>query len=158
MEPVNYIYLGGDHAGFVYKEIVKKYLLDNGYKIVDFGPHSYEKNDDFPDFLHPLAKKLSKFPNNKAIIFGGSGIGESIVLNRYNGVRCGVWFCSELDIISNGRTHDDINSLSIGSRFIDKNQLLKAIEVFLKTPFSNEIRHARRVNKIDRYLLKLWNF
>ncbi|MFA6430142.1 MAG: RpiB/LacA/LacB family sugar-phosphate isomerase [Candidatus Paceibacterota bacterium] len=143
------IYLGADHAGFYLKEKVKKYLVNSGYSVLDFGALSYDKDDDFPDFFHPLASKFSKNINNRALIFGGSGMGESIVLNRYKRIRCGIWYGGNKNIVKNYREHDDINSLAIASRFIDKKDLFDIIDLFLKTKFLNKKRYCRRVSKID---------
>ena len=76
------IFLGADHAGFKLKEEVKKYLEKEGFEGEDEGAHSYDKNDDYPDFIVPVAKKAAKNPEAKGIIFGASGQGEAIAANR----------------------------------------------------------------------------
>jgi ribose 5-phosphate isomerase B len=143
------IYLGGDHAGYFLKENVKLFLIERGFSISDFGPEIFDQHDDYPDILHPLACELSKYPKQRAIVFGGSGMGESIVLNRYSHVRCGVWYGGDFEIIKNYREHDDINALAIATRFIETKDVYKAIEIFLQTRFLNEERFIRRVEKID---------
>lgn len=143
------IYVGGDHAGYFLKEKVKLYLVKRGFEVLDFGPAAFSQNDDYPDMLHPLAHKLSKNPERRAIIFGGSGMGESIVLNRYPYVRCGVWYGGNFEIIKNYKEHDDINALAVAARFIQEKDIYGAIEVFLKTRFLKEERFVRRIEKID---------
>ena len=144
------IYIGADHAGFYLKESAKKYLAGQGFVIKDFGAPEYDELDDFPDFFHPLAKSLSRNNRVRAVIFGGSGMGESIVLNRYKNVRCGVWYGGNKEIVKNYREHDNINSLAIASRYIKKSDLFEIINIFLKTKFLNIARYRRRVAKIDQ--------
>lgn len=143
------VYLGSDHAGFGFKGIAKEHLLKKGYEVVDFGAYEYNENDDYPDFLHPVAQALAKKSRHRALIFGGSGMGESILLNRYRGVRCGVWHGGNEDIIANYREHDDINALAIASRFVDRGKLLIIIDIFLDTQFIAGEKYKRRLKKLE---------
>ncbi len=89
----NMIYLGSDHRGYELKEKIKKWLLDWGYQSEDCGAFEYDEKDDYPDFVHGVAQKVSADPeNSKAIILGGSGQGEAMVANRYKGVRAAVFY------------------------------------------------------------------
>ena len=142
------IYLGCDHAGFDFKEKVKNYLIKKKFDVVDFGTYTYNEYDDYPDFLHPVAQALSQNPQERAIIFGGSGMGESILLNKYNGIRCGVWYGGDKSIIANYREHDDINAIAIASRYVNED-ILYDIDVFLSTDFIKEEKYIRRLNKIE---------
>lgn len=145
------IYLGTDHAGFELKEGIKKFLEDKGYEVRDFGASSYDEKDDYPDFIHPVAKAITENPEDDlGIVLGGSGQGEAMICNRYKGVRAAVYYGGSKDIITLSKEHNNANVLSLGARFIDKEEALKIIELWLKTPFSKEERHERRIAKIER--------
>lgn len=145
------IYLASDHAGFELKEKIKKFLLDSGYDIKNLGAFKFDPDDDYPDFIRKAAKAVSKGPkNSRAIILGGSGQGEAMVANRYKGVRAAVIYSYDENIIKLSREHNNANILSIGARFLKEDEALKAVKLWLETPFSGEPRHARRIEKIDR--------
>ncbi|MBI2579749.1 MAG: RpiB/LacA/LacB family sugar-phosphate isomerase [Candidatus Aenigmarchaeota archaeon] len=145
------IYLASDHAGYSLKEAVKKFLEEKNFRCVDVGPHSYDGNDDYPDFIIPAAEKASGHPDNRAVIFGGSGQGEAIAANKVKGVRAAVFYGGPEEIISLSRTHNDANVLSIGARFVSEESAIKAVELWLRTPFPGEERHGRRIGKIKEF-------
>lgn len=143
------IYLGADHRGFVLKEKIKKWLGDWNYTYEDLGAFELNPTDDYPDFVEPVAQKISKDPaNSKGIILGASGQGEAIVANRYKEVRAVVYCGGPEEIIILSRKHNDSNVLSLGASFIDEATAKRAIELWLETPFSGEERHQRRLEKI----------
>jgi len=76
------VYLATDHAGFDLKEKIKEFLKQEGYEVEDCGAHTLDPEDDYPDFISKAAKSVSKDPESKAIILGGSGQGEAIVANK----------------------------------------------------------------------------
>ena len=87
------IYLATDHRGYELKEKIKTWLTEWGFEFEDTGAFKYDENDDYPDFVHKAAEKVSADPeNSKAIILGGSGQGEAMVANRYKGVRAAVFY------------------------------------------------------------------
>ena len=141
------IVLATDHAGFELKEHVKKFLLEKGFEIKDFGALEYDVLDDYPDFIIPASKFISK---NKliGIIFGGSGQGEAIAANRIKGTRAVVFYNGPDDIIKLSRSHNNANILSIGARFVDKRRAEEIINLWLSTTFE-EGRHQKRINKLD---------
>ena len=143
------IFLGTDHAGFELKEEIKKYLLKQGMEVHDEGAHSFDKNDDYPDFMIPAAKKVAKEPNSVGIIFGASGQGEAIAANKIKGIRAALYYGGNIEIIKLSRTHNNANMLSLGARFLTKEEALEAVKLWLTTDFSNEERHIRRIKKID---------
>lgn len=147
----NIIHLATDHAGFAHKEKVKAFLLEKGYTVVDHGAEVLIEGDDYPDFIRKAARAVSENPDQKAIIFGGSGQGEAIVANRFSHVRTAVCYGGETakEIVTLSREHNDANVLSIGARFVDENELLELVELWLSTSFSNDERHIRRIAKID---------
>lgn len=144
------IFLGSDHAGYNLKEDVKKYLQEEGYEIEDIGAHRLNLKDDYPDFIFPVAKEVAKNAGSKGIIFGASGQGEAIAANRMKGIRAAVYYGSNLEIVELSRTHNNANILSLGARFLTKEQAIKAVNLWLATSFSNEERHTRRIKKLDK--------
>jgi ribose 5-phosphate isomerase B len=142
------IFLGTDHAGFELKEEIKKYLLKNGYQVIDKGAYSFDRNDDYPDFIKPVAKEVAKDKSSKGIIFGASGQGEAIAANRFKGIRAALYYGSNTQIIKFSRTHNDANILSLGARFVSKKEAINAVKLWLNTNFSNEERHIRRIKKL----------
>lgn len=159
------IYLATDHAGFELKEKVKKFLQKQGYDVMDCGALSFDKEDDYPDFIKKAAKAVSKDPqNSKAIIFGGSGQGEAIVANKFKNVRCAVFYSPAVppqaadangrmssdpfEIVRLSREHNDANVLSLSARFLKEEDVFKAVKLWLETPFPAEGRHKRRIEKI----------
>lgn len=153
------IYISSDHAGFQLKEELVPFIEDLGYKIEDLGAYHYNEDDDYPDLIAPVARKVSKDPDNvKGIVLGGSGQGEAIVANRFPHVRAVVFNgqydpCDEeRDIpheISISREHNDSNVLSLGARFLNVEEAKEAVQRWLETPFSNDARHVRRLSKIE---------
>lgn len=143
------ILIATDHAGFELKEKLVVFLKSLGYEVKDFGAYKYEPNDDYPDFMIPLSKEISENPDSKGIILGGSGQGEAIVANRFKGVRCAVYYGGDMRIINFSREHNDANILSLGARFLNFEESKDAVKTWLETPFSNEIRHISRIEKID---------
>lgn len=138
------IALGTDHAGYEYKERIKQYLTEHGHEVEDFGCHSPE-SCDYPDFIYPAAEAVGTGKCDRAIVFGGSGNGETIVANKGRGVRCAVTWNKETARLS--RAHNDANVLSIGARTVSIELAIEMVELWLKTAFDGG-RHLRRINKI----------
>ena len=143
------IFLGADHAGFELKEHVKKYLMQSGMQVEDEGAHKLDAQDDYPDFVIPVAKKVAKNPNSRGIISGASGQGEAIAANKIKGIRAALYYGGNIEIVKLSRTHNNSNILSLGARFLTKEEAIEAVKIWLKTGFSNEPRHMRRIKKID---------
>lgn len=143
------IFLGTDHAGFELKEKIKEFIAGLGHEVIDHGAFEFKADDDYPDFIRPVAETVSKDPESRGIILGGSGQGEAMVANRYKGIRAAVYYGGPEDTIKLSREHNDANILSLGARFIDKQTALRVVKLWLETPFSKEERHVRRVKKID---------
>ena len=144
------IYLATDHRGFELKEKIKQWLSEWGYEYEDMGAFEYNKDDDYPDFIKKAAQKVSENPEqDKAIILGGSGQGEAMVVNRHKGVRAAVYYGGPDEIIKMSREHNNANVLSLGASFLNEEAAKNAIKLWLETPFSGEERHIRRINKIE---------
>lgn len=148
------IHLAADHAGFELKEVIKNWLSEKGYQVKDYGAFKYDEKDDYPDFIHKAAKAVcDRCQTDRAIILGGSGQGEAMTANRYHGVRAAVFYgpfdekYKKLIVLS--REHNNANVLALGARFLGKEEALEAIGLWLKTPFTEEKRHKRRIGKIE---------
>ena len=144
------IYLGSDHAGFKLKEQLKEYLVKKGHNCIDIGPKFYDENDDYPDYIIPVARKVAKDNRSKGIILGGSGQGEALAANKIKGIRATVYYGGSIKIIKLSREHNNANVLSLGARFLTEKEAKRAVSVWLKTNFSKAKRHVRRLNKIKR--------
>ena len=143
------IHLATDHAGLELKNNIKEYLIGKGYSITDHGAHEYDADDDFPDFIFACAIAVAADPNrSRGIILGGSGQGEAMAANRIKGVRAAVFYGSEPEIVRLSREHNNANILSLGARFISKEEIYKVIKNWLAAPFDGG-RHQRRIDKLD---------
>ena len=143
------IFVGSDHAGYGLKEVLVPWLKGQGHEVMDLGAREYNEGDDYPDFVIPLAKALSKDKTFKGVIFGKSGQGEAITANKVKGIRAVVYYGGNLNIIKLSRQHNDSNVLSLGAGFLSYQEAVKAVDLWLKTPFSNALRHKRRLGKIE---------
>lgn len=143
------VLIATDHAGFEMKEYIMPFLKQKGYAVEDIGAHTFDPDDDYPVYMKEAAQKVTAEKEVFGIVFGGSGQGEAIVMNRTPGVRAIVYAAPNLELIRLGREHNNANTLSIGARFLTNEQAGEAISVFLSTPFPGEERHIRRIESID---------
>lgn len=143
------IFIGTDHAGFELKQKLVPFLESLGHEVVDFGAHEYREDDDYPDFIAPVAKEVSADPIARGVVLGGSGQGEAMIANKFSHVRATVYYGGTLDIVRLSREHNDANILSLGARFLNEEEAKSAVELWLATPFSGEERHARRIEKLE---------
>lgn len=156
MEDIRKIHIASDHAGFLMKTELKKYLEEKYYEVIDHGAVEENLDDDYTDFVFPAAVAVAEDNGNSfGIVIGGSGQGEAIVANRVPGIRAMTFYGLKDDLnvensnIVLARQHNDANILSIGARFVSIDEAKEAIDLFLETSFSNEERHVRRISKID---------
>jgi ribose 5-phosphate isomerase B len=140
------IAIGSDHAGYRYKELLKRRLVELGHEVKDFGTHS-EEPVDYPLYIRPAAEAVGRGECERGIVLGGSGNGEAIVANRVPGVRCTIAW--NLESARLGRAHNDSNCLSIGERMVTETDALAILETWLNTPFDGG-RHQRRIELIDK--------
>lgn len=143
------IYIGSDHAGYELKEKIKIYLKELGYELEDKGAFSLDNNDDYPDFIVPVAEAVSKEKGSFGIVLGGSGEGEAMSANKIDGIRATEYYGDHPEIIKVSREHNDANILSLGARFITEDEAKEAVQLFLETKFSGDERHIRRINKLE---------
>lgn len=161
------IFLGADHAGFDLKEEVKDFLKKAGYEVEDCGALEFNKTDDYPEFISQAAAAVSQDPeNSRAIIFGRSGQAEAMLANKYKGVRAALFYCpavplgpadvtgrisrDPLEMIRLTREHNNANILSLGATFLKTSDALKVAKMWLESPFTQEERHVRRIEKIKK--------
>ena len=145
------IYIGSDHAGFELKKYIESFLKENDYEVFDCGPDKYDPQDDYPDYISIVARYVSKDLESRGIVIGYSGQGEAIVSNRFSSVRCAVYYGGQEEILTLSRKHNDANVLSLSSHFLSYEQANQAILLWLKTEFSGDERHVRRIKKIEDY-------
>ncbi|MFH1458451.1 MAG: ribose 5-phosphate isomerase B [Candidatus Omnitrophota bacterium] len=136
--------IASDHAGFALKEKLKAYLSGIGLKALDLGTYSRERCD-YPRFAYILARGISYAKFKKGILICKSGIGNSIVANKFPRVRAAL--CYNLKAARLSREHNDSNVLVLGSAFVDAGLAKRIVKVWLNTRFTGG-RHKRRLNLI----------
>lgn len=157
------VYFAADHAGFSLKNALVEHVRTLGYEVEDLGTHTSDPEDDYPDYMTLLAKRVADEVGARGIIVGGSGQGEAMCANRVSGIRAAVFYgprqvTLSLDIdggrsedgydaVRLPRRHNDANVLSVGARFVGADEADEAVRIFLETPFSTSTRHARRLAK-----------
>lgn len=142
------VYLGADHGGFKLKEYLKGYLKENNTAFEDMGAYSFNPDDDYPDFIIPVAQKVAANTESLGIVIGRSGNGEAIVANKVQGIRAAV--CLNEEMAKKAKEHNNANILSLGADYITENEAGRVVKVFLETPFTTEERHLRRIEKIKK--------
>ncbi|MBE5855180.1 MAG: ribose 5-phosphate isomerase B [Lachnospiraceae bacterium] len=140
------IAIASDHGGVDLKEAVKNHLEKEGYEVKDFGTNSKD-SCDYPDFARPAAEAVADGTCEKGIVICTTGIGVSITANKVPGIRCAL--CSDSLTAKMTRLHNDANVLAMGAGITGELLALEIVDTFLKTEFSGEERHARRIRKIE---------
>ena len=139
------ISIGNDHAALAYKKEITSFLEKNGHTVTNHGTDS-EESVDYPDFIHPLAKSVSKGESDLGIILCGSGNGAAMTANKHSKIRAALCWTEELSQLA--RSHNNANILSIPARFVSLETAIVMTKTFLETPFEGG-RHQRRVDKIS---------
>ena len=138
------IAIGGDHAGFEYKQKLISQLSEMGYNIIDFGPNS-DASVDYPDYIHPMASSVEAGDNILGIAICGSGNGVAMTANKHKAIRAALCWNKELAALA--RQHNNANIICIPSRFVSFEIALEMVSTFLTTEFEGG-RHQKRVDKI----------
>jgi len=158
------VFIGSDHVGFEFKAKLITYLTELGYEVHDKGAFEYDKADDYPDFILPVARAVAENPDEYVgIVMGGSGQGEAMVASSVKGVRAALFYTPALpkkavdaagrqsedpyEMIRLTREHNNSNVLSLGMRFVSEDEAKKAVKMWLESPFTGIERHARRIEK-----------
>jgi ribose 5-phosphate isomerase B len=142
------IAIGCDHAAFKLKEVLKKYLISNGYDIKDFGCYS-EERADYPDFAHPVSNVVESKEFDFGLLICGSGNGINMSANKHKGIRSALCWNSEIAQLA--RLHNDANILTLPARYITEEEAKKCVDLFYTTSFEGG-RHIERVKKISEWL------
>ncbi len=140
------IFLGADHAGFETKERLKKFFDKNKIAYEDLGTHS-EESVDYPDYAVKVARSVAS-EKARGILICGTGTGMAIAANKVKGVRAALAYDSYSAKMS--RNDNDVNVLCLRGRKFSYKQAESIVKIWLKTPFSNEERHKRRIEKIRK--------
>lgn len=138
--------IGCDHGGFELKQELIAHLLKKGYDIEDMGCNS-TASCDYPEYGRAVAEAVAAGKAERGILICGTGIGMSITANKVPGVRAAL--CGDCFSAQATREHNDSNVLCMGARVTGPGLALKIADIWLETPFSNDERHIRRINKIE---------
>ena len=141
------IALGCDQGGFALKQEIMAHLKGRGLEFKDYGSYD-EQSVDNPIYAKKVAEAILSGECDKGILICGTGIGISIAANKYEGIRAAL--CTDCFMAEATRLHNDANILAMGGRVVGAGLAIKMVDTFLDTPFSNEERHIRRINMIEK--------
>jgi len=139
--------MAADHGGFTLEGQVAELLRGSGYEVVDFGAHELNPEDDYPDFIIPLARAVAAAEVDRGVALCGSGVGASIAANKIPGVRAGL--IHEVFSAHQGVEDDDMNVFCLGGRVVGPALAWELIKTFLTAHFSGAPRHQRRLAKVQ---------
>ena len=139
------IALASDHAGFPLKIEIKEYIQSSGFDVLDYGPET-EERVDYPDYGSKVASAVSRGTYEKGILICGSGLGMSMVANRFSHVRAAL--CHNVEMARLARQHNDSNILVLGGRFLEPEEAFEILDTWLATDFEGG-RHTLRLQKLD---------
>lgn len=140
------IAIGCDHGGYQRKEEAKKHLMSLGHKVIDCGTNSID-SCDYPIYGRQVAERVASGAADFGVVICTSGEGIMMAANKVKGVRCGIGYNDEVAALM--RQHNNANVISFGAKFMNKEEVLHRIDIFLTTDFEGG-RHERRVNLIEK--------
>jgi len=140
------IALAADHGGFEMKQILIERLRQAGHEVIDFGATMLDSNDDYPDFVIPLARAVGAGEIERGIVICGSGVGASVAVNKVKGIRAGL--CHDHFSVHQGVEDDNMNVLCLGGRVMGIEVAWDHALAFITATFSGAERHRRRLAKI----------
>jgi ribose 5-phosphate isomerase B len=141
------IAIAADHAGFPLKATLVKDLQESDHDVLDLGAHQLEPNDDYPDYAERIGNALREGKAERGIVLCGSGVGVSVAMNKFPGVRAAI--CHDTYSARQGVEHDDMNVLCLGARIIGVELAREVTRAFAAARFSKEDRHLRRLTKVE---------
>lgn len=149
------IYIGADHRGFQLKSQLTEFIQQAGYTVIDAGNEQYDESDDYTDFASVVAEKVSLDPDgSRGIIICGSGIGVSVIANKFRNVRAAL--VTSPDQAFDSRNDDATNILALAASYTPFEMAKRIAITWFETPISAEPRHARRLEKIAAHELKVF--
>jgi len=139
--------IASDHGGYQLKKRLIRYIENElNLEITDMGPHEYEETDDYPDYVVPLAEKVSK-EGGRGIVICRNGVGVCIAANKVAGIRCGIGY--NIDAAESMMKDDNTNILSLAADHLSEDHAMAVVKKWLETEFSGEERHVRRLSKVS---------
>lgn len=138
--------IAADHGGYILKEELLRRLREAGYHVVDFGAKQLRPDDDYPDFVIPLARAVAAREVDRGVAICGSGVGACVVANKVPGVRASLIY--EPYSAQQGVEDDDLNVICLGARVVDSGRAWQLLQAFLGAEFSGAERHRRRLDKV----------
>ena len=138
--------VAADHEGYQLKEQMARMLREANYEVIDFGDLKLNPDDDYPDFVVPLARAVAGLKVDRGVAICGSGVGACIAANKVSGVRA--CLIHEKFSARQGVEDDDMNVICLGSKVIDKTLAFELVSIFLASKFSGAQRHQRRLAKV----------
>ena len=142
------LYIGADHRGYNLKDKIKNWLTASQVEFKDIGASALIPDDDYPDYAKVVGREVAKDPKHcVGLVICGSGVGVSVVANKFPRVRCGLVFTPEMARAA--KADDNINVLAIASDFTPEEEALKIIETWLNTKLKSEEKYNRRIKKIE---------
>jgi ribose 5-phosphate isomerase B len=142
------IAVAADHGGFEMKQVLVDRLRSMGHEVTDFGAPSPDPDDDYPDYIIPLARAVSAGEVTRGIVICGSGVGASVAANKVKGIRAGL--CHDHFSVRQGVEDDDMNILCLGGRVMGIEVAWDHAQTFIAASFSGAERHRRRLAKVTR--------
>ena len=139
------IAIGCDHGALALKNKMVEHLKNKGYEVADFGTYTLD-SCDYPDFAAAAARAVASGECEKGIVLCTTGIGVSISANKIDGIRCAL--LSDTKSAQLTRAHNDTNMMALGAGIVSEELALEIVDIWLDTPFSNEPRHQRRIDKM----------
>lgn len=139
------IAIGCDHGALALKNKVCAHLTAKGYEVCDFGTYTAD-SCDYPEFAAAAAKAVASGECEKGIVLCTTGIGVSITANKVDGIRCAL--LSDVWSAKMTRLHNDTNMMALGAGVVGENLALEIVDTWISTPFSEEARHQRRIDKL----------
>src|SRR4030042_3048910 len=140
--------IAADHGGFELKEQLVEELREKGCELVDFGAREYDPQDDYPDYVAPLARAVAQGEGDRGVAICGSGVGACVAANKVPGVRAAL--ITEVYSAHQGVEDDDMNIMCLGGRVTCYALAWDLVQTFLKAKFKDGDRYRRRLDKVAR--------
>jgi ribose 5-phosphate isomerase B len=138
--------IAADHGGYELKKTLHAFLVTSGYEVVDFGAYELNDQDDYPDYVVPLAQAIAAKDIERGIAICGSGVGASVVANKVSGVRAAL--INDYFSAHQGVEDDNLNLLCLGGRITGYMAAEEYVQAFLNAKFTGLERHMRRLQKV----------